>query len=521
MSRAQAGQNGKAAVFDLGKPNPKQVTFFKARERFIAYGGARGGGKSWAVRKKAAGLCLVYAGIRVLVLRRSYPELRENHVLPMQMDLAALIRAKVCTYKTEENALVWQNGSRILFGYCDKEADLLRYQGQEFDVIFLDEATQLTEFQFQVLTACLRGANNAPKRFYLTCNPGGVGHAWVKRLFVDRDFRNEERPEDYRFIPATVYDNDALMEADPGYLKMLQNLPEQLRKGWLEGEWDLYDGQFFAEWRREVHVCAPFEIPAHWRRYVALDYGMDMLAALWIALAPDGRAWVYREVYEGRDNRKGADGKGHIVSAAARRLLEATPAGETVYSWLAPPDMWNRNRDTGRSTADIFAEHGIRLERASNDRVAGWRAVREWLAPMEDEQDGQKSGFSSDGPQNEQSEFWARETRLPGGAGATGRPVCAANAGHKARQVPGLQVFATCPNLIRTLPALQFDERNPEDAAGEPHELTHAPDALRAFCVSWTAPAAAEKARERTILDEFKLQPAGDPLGKGDEIHVI
>ena len=516
-------QRKKTPVFDLDRPNPKQLAFFKARERFVAYGGARGGGKSWAVRKKAAGLCLVYPGIRVLVLRRTYAELRENHVLPIQMDLAQLINAGVCGYKTAESALVWQNGSRVLFGYCDTEADLLRYQGQEFDVIFLDEATQLTELQFQILTACLRGTNGFPKRFYLTCNPGGVGHTWVKRLFVDREFQGGERPEDYRFIPATVYDNAALMKADPGYVQMLKNLPEQLRKGWLEGEWDLYDGQFFAEWRREVHVCKPFAVPPEWRRYVALDYGLDMLAALWIALAPDGRAWVYREVYEGRDNRQGAEGKGHIVSAAARRLLEATPGGEKIHAWLAPPDLWNRNRDTGRSTADIFAEHGIWLEKASNDRVAGWRAVREWLAPRL-RAEGPEAAQSADlGASNAAAQGWGSGKRadrfaeqMPGM-----KPGKVLGGDEQGGQTPGMQVFESCPNLIRTLPALQFDERNPEDAAGEPHELTHAPDALRAFCVSWTAPAAAEEVRARTILDNFHLQPAGDPLGKGDEIHVI
>ena len=259
--------------WDIGKPNPRQIEFFKARARFIAYGGARGGGKSWAVRKKAAGLALSYNGISILILRRTFPELRENHILPMMADLMGIAR-----YRDMDKSFTFPNGSRIVFGYCDSEADVLQYQGQEYDVIFMDEATQFTEFQFTTLTACLRGANDFPKRFYLTCNPGGVGHAWVKRLFIDRRYKKAEHPEDYVFIAANVYDNHALMAHDPDYVRMLENLPEEQRRAWLLGQWDIFEGQYFAEFDRNVHVCRPYGIPAHWRRYVTLDYGMDMLA---------------------------------------------------------------------------------------------------------------------------------------------------------------------------------------------------------------------------------------------------
>ena len=161
-----------------------------------------------------------------------------------------------------------------MLGYCDNAADLNRYQGAEYDVIFIDEATQWPEEWFITLTACVRGVNGFPKRIYLTCNPGGVGHNWVKRLFIDREYKPTENPEDYVFIPAKVYDNEVLMQKDPGYLKSLENLPEKLRRGWLDGEWDLFDGQYFAEFRRERHVVRPFALPGSWRRYVTLDYGM-------------------------------------------------------------------------------------------------------------------------------------------------------------------------------------------------------------------------------------------------------
>lgn len=465
-------------IWAPGTPNPKQQRFFLARGRYVAYGGARGGGKSWAVRIKALGLCLRYPGIRVLILRRTRTELYQNIVQPMLSEIVKMLKMGACTYRDSKHELDFENGSRNFFGYLENDKDLLQYQGVEYDVIFLEEATHFTEHQFRVLDASCRGANDFPHRIYLTCNPGGVGHTWVKRLFVDREYQEEEDPKDYEFIQALVYDNAVLMAKNPEYEKALRRLPEKLRKGWLEGEWDLFDGQFFAEFRREKHVCTPFEIPSGWRRYVSLDYGLDMLAAYWIAVDEEGRAVVYRELYEGRDNGKGQDGRGHIVSAAARRLLEMN-GQDTIDLWLAPPDLWNRNRDTGRSTAEIFASNGLLLTQTSNDRINGWRAVREWLDDT---------------------------TTKDGSVG------------------PWMRIFANCTNLIRTLPALQFDDRRPEDAADNPHELTHGPDALRGFC-AWRAMAAQAPMPEHDGLQKnfhaAKTMHADEVLGYGDEIEVI
>ena len=350
--------------WDIGKPNPRQIEFFKARARFIAYGGARGGGKSWAVRKKAAGLALSYPGAGILIVRRTFPELRENHILPMTADLAGVAR-----YRDADKSFTFPGGSRIVFGYCSSESDVLQYQGQEYDVIFMDEATQFTEFQFTTLTACLRGANDFPKRFYLTCNPGGVGHAWVKRLFIDRRYKKAEHPEDYVFIAANVYDNHALMAHDPDYVRMLENLPEEQRRAWLLGQWDIFEGQYFAEFDRNVHVCRPHGIPAHWRRYVTLDYGMDMLAALWVAVDEQGRAVVYRELYEGRDNGKGENGQGHIISAAARRRRPG---------WLRRTcGTAGRTREKARRSC--FWRTACRLQRrATAVWPDGWRCGNFW-----------------------------------------------------------------------------------------------------------------------------------------------
>ncbi len=443
-----------AKTINFDAPQPKQQAFFDARTRYVCYGGARGGGKSWCVRHKAVFMALKWNGIRILILRRTFPELRENHILPLRAMLAPM--GKAAQYRAADKTFEFRNGSRIVFGYCASEGDVDQYQGQEYDVIFIDEATHFTEYQYKTLTACLRGANDFPKRMYLTCNPGGVGHAWVKRLFIDRDFQGDERAEDYVFIPAKLKDNLILMEKDPEYARRLDNLPPGLREAWRDGKWDVFVGQFFTEWDREIHVVEAFQPPAWWRWYVTMDYGLDMLAALLIGVNDLGEAYVVGEVYEGRDLSTEYDPhEGLIVSEAAEAVKDLA-GGRTITAYLAPPDLWNARQETGKSVADIFAEHGVYLTKTSNDRTDGWLAVKEWLKPRMCE-DGEKR--------------------------------------------PRLRFFPNCRNIIRCLPLLQYDEKRPNDVKNEPHELTHAPDALRGFCVYWTASGLppAEPAREKLI----------------------
>lgn len=426
MATRSKGKSRQTVVRLDGKPSEKQAQFFASRARYTAYGGARGGGKSWALRRKLILLCFHYPGISCLLIRRTLPELRENHLFPLLSQLGDAV-----AYKESTHTFTFPGGSRLVLGYCDKERDVLRYQGQEYDVIALDEATQLTEFQFSTFKACLRGANSFPKRIYLTCNPGGVGHAWVKRLFVDRLFHPEEDPADYAFIPAGVYDNKVLLEKDPGYVSSLQSLPDTLKRAWLEGSWDVFEGQFFPEFSRQRHVCAPFEIPQNWRRFGGLDYGFDMLAVVWAAQDPkDGTVYVYREF--GRS--------GLTLTLAAQAVAECTDPG--VEYLAASPDLWNRRQDTGLSGVTVMS--GVKgfptLLKADDRRVMGWRNLREYLAAGRGEEKGAASAENGK---------------------------------------PRLQIFSTCTELIRNLPALLHDKHRPEDASSEPHAVTHFPEALR------------------------------------------
>ena len=398
-----------------GAPNERQKLFFASRARYTAYGGARGGGKSWALRRKLVGLCLRYPGIRCLLVRRSYAELKANHVRPLLLEYGDAI-----DYHEGDKLISFPNGSGIALGFCSADRDALRYQGQEYDIIAIDEATQLSEYQFSIFKACLRGVGAVPRRMYLTCNPGGIGHSWVKRLFVDREYRGDEDPDDYLFIPARVYDNPVLLQADPAYVRQLESLPKKMKDAWLYGRWDVFEGQFFPEFSAELHVISPCVIPEELRLFLAVDYGFDMLAALLMGTDAKGNLYVLEEICA----------PGLTLSRAAEKILELC-RGRRVEYVVASPDLWNRRQDTGKSGFEILqGTPGMPpLRAADNRRVPGWRILREYLDP--------------------------------------------------ARDGPCLRISSECVQLIRSIPALLCDALRAEDASDTPHDVTHAPEALR------------------------------------------
>ena len=404
-----------------GFPSERQREFFLSRARHTAYGGARGGGKSWAMRRKFILLALRYHGLNLLLLRRTLPELRENHLIPMQRELYGF-----AVYNSAERVFRFPNGSRIKLGYCDTMQDVYQYQGQEYAVIGLEEATHFTEEQMRFLTTCNRTTRkDFSPRMYYTCNPGNVGHAWVKRLFIDRLYAENENPDDYLFIPARIYDNKVLLNADPNYIRQLEALPEELRRAHLDGDWDVHAGQYFREFSRDRHVIEPFEIPSWWRRFRSMDWGYnDPCCVLWHAVDGENRVYTYRELYV-RETRAGE---------VASMVLELS-RGESISYTVASPDMWQKRGAVlsgaggfeGETLAELFTSSGLSLTPADNSRVPGWNRVRDFLAVAPD-----------------------------------GRPnwLC----------------FSDCRNLIRQLPALQFDQHNREDAADGDD---HAPEALR------------------------------------------
>ena len=443
-----------------------------ARTKYVAFGGARGGGKSWSVREKAKRLAIKWGGIKILIIRKTYTDLRENHILPLKADLAGF-----AVYKEQDKAFFFPNGSRIKCSYFANDADALQYQGQEYDVIFLEEATQFTELVFNVLKACLRGANPFPKRMYLTCNPDGVGFLWVKRLFVARDYLPEEKPDEYMFIQSLVDDNQILVRSNPDYVEQLDSLPEEMRKRWRYGSWDVAEGQYFGEFRRDKHVCAPFAIPPEWRRYIAIDYGLDMLAAYWIAVSPARRCYVYKELCQSN----------LPIGRAAEAILNFTEKGERIHSVLAPPDLWGRSQETGKSRAILFYEAGLTLTKSNNDREAGWLAIKEMLAYEKDNPSVALAGDTSLYTREADSRMSSlREHADVRFAAIAGRLSLQGN--RTGGKEPQLQIFSNCEKLIKHLPELQRNPKKPNDTLTEPHEITHSPDALRYFAIYWTSP---------------------------------
>lgn len=425
-------------TLDLGRAQPKQTRFLRDKHRHIAYGGARGGGKSWAVRTKAKLLAFRYPGIKILIVRKTYKELQNNHIEQLTAELAGFAK-----YNRSDKMFRFPNGSTISFGYCANEGDLGQYQGAEYDVVFIDEAGQLQESWIRKINLCVRGTNGFPKRTYYTLNPGGPGHAYFKRVFVDRNFNPDERPDDYFFIQAKVEDNKALMDTQPDYLRELENLPPTLRAAWKDGRWDVYEGQFFEDFRddpehykdrRWTHVIEPFEIPDGWTICRSYDFGYGKpFSCAWWAVDYDGTIYRIMELYG--CTRTPNEG----VKWTPDKQFEEIHKTEMQHPWLkgkniigvADPAIWDASR--GESVADTAARYGVFFTPGDNERIAGWMQCHYRLQ------------FDEDG-------------------------------------YPRMYVFNTCRAFIRTVPTLIYDEHRAEDLDTKMED--HVADEWRYFCMS-------------------------------------
>ncbi len=419
-------------------PNEKQRQAFALTQRYVAYGGARGGGKSWFVRWKAVLLCLNHPGIRILITRRTYRELLNNHIVPL-----CRILGQSAKYHKTEKSISFPNGSSIWFGYCACDRDLDQYQGAEYDVWFADEAGQFQENWLTAIDACVRGANDFPKRTYYTLNPGGPSHSYFKRLFIDRRFQDHEHPEDYAFVQALVTDNQALLERQPEYRRSLEKLPPKLRAAWLEGSWDLCEGQFFEEFRDcpdhymdrvWTHVIEPFEVPDHWPVYRSFDWGYNRpFSCGWWTVDPDGILYRILELYGCTANPN--EGIRWTPAQVFREIHRI----EREHRWLkgkhivgiADPAIWDGS--SGESIAETAGKHQVWFSPGDHQRIPGWMQLHYRLE------------FDENG-------------------------------------LPRMYVFKNCRAFIRTIPLLQYDRHRPEDLDTDGED--HVADEARYFCMS-------------------------------------
>jgi len=417
------------------RPNPgPQTEFLAATETEVFFGGARGGGKSYATLADPLRYCHRPAH-RVLILRRTMPELRDMIAKSQLMYPKAFPGAR---WRDNDKEWRFPSGARIEFGYAENMTDVLRYQGQSYTAIYVDELPQFpTPDIWNFLRSSLRSVDpEIPAVMRATGNPGNVGSPWVKAMFIDPapaniPFEQEIKIQhplkgpivkkiSRRYIPSSVFDNPYLTY-DDSYVAMLASLPEIQRRQFLEGDWDAFDNAAFSEFRREVHVVDPFEVPLGWMKFRACDWGYRQPACcLWFAVSPDGDLYVYRELYVTQ----------HTAEEFAAKVLDLE-FGEAIRYGVLDASAWANRGESGPSIAETMIKAGCRWrpsDRSPRSRTNGWMELHRRLCIHE---------------------------------------------GDRA----GIYFFSHCKNLIRTLPLMPIDANNPEDIDTDAED--HAADALR------------------------------------------
>ena len=403
-----------------------QTDFLAADEKDVLYGGAAGGGKSYAMLVDP----LRYAhkkAHRALILRRSMPELREMIDKSRELYPQAFPGAK---FREVEKLWNFPSGAKIEFGFLERDADVYRYQGQAYSWIGFDEITHLpTEFSWNYLASRLRTTDPEIKT-YLRCtaNPGGSGAHWVKKRYIEPSESNKsfigEDGLTRKFIPAKLQDNPYLAK-DGVYEQMLKSLPPIQRRQLLEGNWEVAEGAAFVEFDPTKHIVTPFQIPIHWERVKGVDYGYAAESCcLWGAIdINDGTLIIYRELYQ-----KGLTGE-ELGSIIGNMELEDPFSVPGVLDTAA----WARTGTTGPTVGEALIKAGHKLRRADKNRIQGKIQIHEFLKVKEN-----------------------------------GRP--------------RLQIFNSCPNLIRELQSIPLSKTNPEDV--DTNASDHAYDALRYLIMS-------------------------------------
>lgn len=423
----------------------------------LLYGGAAGGGKTEWLLWHAYKLCVEQPGHTVLMLRRTLPDL-EKSVVDRSLERFSPEHAMYLVGKREWR---FKNGSKIVLGYCQEETDVRQYLSREYDLIVFEELTDFTQRQYRMIVSRCRTRQDKRNRgirphIISATNPGGVGHTWVKNHFVLRtDYGakigtyivkvgSARRERRIAFVPARVSDNPSI---DQEYVFNLATLDDTRRRQLLDGDWDTFEGQYFTEFDRDVHVVEPFAIPESWTRIRGYDYGFAApYCCLWAAIDWDGNVYVYREAYSGY-----VDGQGHVQV----RSLTATEQGKNIVArsvydtdgdrageperiayTVADPSIFSKT-GTGVSIATMLRSEGLITKKAMNARIDGWNRVRDFLRGTPDN-------------------------------------------GH-----PHIRIFPACEHLIRTIPEQMHDtgtSANPEDLDTDLED--HAVDALRYLLMS-------------------------------------
>lgn len=422
---------------DVYQPTVRQRLFHSCPADIILFGGAAGGGKSEALLWEAFAQCVEMPGNRAILLRRTFPELKRSLI---DRSLQKFPR-DICRYKSGDKVWEFNNGSVLEFGYCEREADVYQYQSAEYGFIGFDELTHFTYAQWDYLVnSRLRMVvPGAWPRVRAASNPGNVGHAWVKSLFIDGHEPDtvweDRRGRKFAFIPAKVTDNPYILKYDPGYIDRLDDLDEKWRRALKDGDWEVFAGQFFDTWDKDVHVLDKhFDPPKHWPKFRALDWGTARPYSIgWYAVTPEGALYRYRELY-GWGGSPNVGSRETAAEVAAKVASIEQGAGE--YDLIGPADtqIWSAGKDVGITVAETFQSYGVHFVRADKNRENGWDQCRYRLSVV------------------------------PG-------------------KGPRFFVSPRCEHFIRTIPTLVHSETNPEDLDTDGED--HCADEFRYACMYW------------------------------------
>ncbi|HEX7025380.1 MAG TPA: terminase family protein [Gemmatimonadales bacterium] len=446
------------------RPFPKQRAFLQAEEDEVLFGGAAGPGKTEALLIYSIKRRLSIPGSRGLFARRELTRL-ERSAIPRSHEILAGTGARFVG--GNKNTWTFPNGSVLEFGGAKDPEDVFNYSGAEYDDICIDELTEWEQDMYLFMVRVCRTTKPGVRpQIRCASNPLNIGHAWVKeRWRIDDPDEHAftttiEIPglgpmqKSFRYIPSTVFDNPIYAKEHPEYVAQLMQLPEPMRSAYLRGDWNVAEGAYFGEWRADLHVCDPFEIPDGWTRFRAMDWGFNAPFWIgWFAIDYDGRLWLYREWYGCRDDRPNTGIRLTVPEVADGIRSRERPGEEIRYS-VADPSIWSRQGHSGPSIGEEFLLCGVNWQRADNDRIQGWMQVHKRLAAMPD-----------------------------------GRP--------------GLMVFRGCRGVARTLPVLMPDPARPEDVDTRMED--HPADGLRYACMSRPlAPKPAVPERKSEVAREIE-----------------
>lgn len=474
------------------KPFPKQNLFHSATADIVLFGGSAGPGKSRAMLMDALIFAMEHPGSTAMLMRRTYPEL-EASLIPKSLEL---FPREICRYNSAKHQWTLHTGganSYVLFGHCERMDDVYKYRSAEWQYLGLDESTSFTKEIFDQLYTRVRSSVSGTKCKVRFCsNPGLIGHGWHKTFFGIGTHKPNENwtppkavgdsydPPSRCFIPATIFDNPALIANDPGYLARLEALPEAQKRMLLFGEWEGFSGQYFTEFERDTHVISPFKIPRHWKRYRSVDFGFSKpFSCHWHAIDERGHCYTYREAYKtGLRDREQAQ-----LIKKASVYNDDTNDPETFDFTIGDPRQDTRSKDTGITTQAIYHEEGIPIFPGSNSRKPGWMAMRNWLSV----------------DPNTNTPYW--------------------------------QIFNSCPEVVRELEEAIHDANDIEDL--DTRGSDHALDECRYFFMARPSPAQALKKedgrskldanskREWELVDKLHNDLAKDAAGQRSILHGL